>query len=937
MIPPVHARRLAPLILGLGLALHAAEPPPVPPNDAAHQLPRRAGRPDRSQVSDTDRQWWAFQPLRSAPPPAAPDGTVSHPVDAFLRVRLSSAGLRPNPPADRRRQLRRAAFDLIGMPPSPEAMDAWLRDTSPDAWPRAVARLLADPRHGERWARHWLDVARFAESSGFEHDYDRPSAFHYRDFVIKALNADMPYDQFVRWQVAGDELAPENPLAMMATGFLGAGVFPTQITANEVERTRYDAMDDMLSTTASAVLGLTVGCARCHDHKFDPIPTQDYYRLLSTFTTTVRSDIELDLDPDAYAQAKQRFDGEHTPLVAARTTYESRELPTRFAEWLAAGAPAATSTTWELPNFDVVISEAGATFRALGDGSFLAEGTNADTDRYTFTTTVETPGLRAVRVEALAHPSMTHGGPGRAGNGNIGLSRIRVFAYSASGGPTNEVKLTRARATFEQNASNLSVASTLDDNLQTGWAVDPQFGKDHAAVFEFERPLDLPVPTRLSVVLEFQLNTRHNIGRPRLTLSAAANPGLTNTAIPAEVASTLDALRSGRTTATQLSVVQRNALLEFWKPSDPGWRDLQARVDAHAARAPKPALTRVLICGEGYPAVRMHTQGADFFPETHQLARGSTDQKRGVAKPGFLQVLGATAEPDRWRTDPPPNARYSGRRRALATWLTDVDHGAGHLVARVIVNRLWQYHFGQGLVSTPNDFGAQGTRPSHPELLDWLATELIRSGWRLKSIHQLLLTSDAYRQESTADPERIAADPSNALLSRWTPRRLEAEAIRDSLLHVSGALDSTPFGPGTLDPGSRRRSIYFTVKRSQMIGAMQAFDAPEPLVSQGTRPTTTVAPQALWLMNNPHVRAWAARFAQRIDAGPMHPFGDTVIRAYQLALNRAPTADELPAGSEFLRTQSERYRTAGLADARERALTDLAQVVLSLNEFIYAD
>jgi hypothetical protein len=333
----------------------------------------------------------------------------------------------------------------------------------------------------------------------------------------------------------------------------------------------------------------------------------------------------------------------------------------------------------------------------------------------------------------------------------------------------------------------------------------------------------------------------------------------------------------------------------------------------------------------------MHSQGADFFPETHQLARGSTDQKRGVATPGFLQVLGTTAEPDRWRTAPPKDARFSGRRAALARWLTDVDHGAGQLVARVIVNRLWQYHFGQGLVATPNDFGAQGTKPSHPELLDWLAAELIRSGWRLKPIHQLLLTSDAYRQASTADPDRIAADPSNALLSRWTPRRLEAEAIRDSLLHVSGVLDTTPFGPGTLDPGSRRRSIYFTVKRSQMIGAMQAFDAPEPLVSQGFRPTTTVAPQALWLMNNPHVRTWAARFARRIDAGPTHPFDDTVNRAYTLALNRAPTATELSAGANFLRAQTERHRAAGHADARERALTDVAQVVLSLNEFIYAD
>jgi hypothetical protein len=822
-----------------GFAEEPGTPAPPPPNDAAHTPARRASRADRSQVTESDRQWWAFQPLKQVRPPSSPDGTARHPVDAFIQERLRTAGLATPPPADRRRQLRRASFDLLGVPPSPESMEAYLNDPAPDAWSRAVDRLLNDPRHGERWARHWLDVARFAESSGFEHDYDRPNAYHYRDFVIRALNADMPYDQFVRWQVAGDEFEPDNPMALMATGFLGAGVFPTQITANEVERTRYDAMDDMLSTTGSAMLGLTVGCARCHDHKFDPIPTQDYYRLLSTFTTTVRSDVELDLDPDSYRIARQRFDQEHAPLVSALADYERRELPQRFESWLSAGAPGAQASTWELPAFESVSSKAGATLRRLDDGSFLAEGKNGDTDAYTFTTVLPAGPLQAVRVEALAHPSMTRGGPGRAENGNIGLSRIRVFASSASGGPTNEIRLSRARATFEQNNSNLAVASALDDNPQTGWAVDPQFGKDHAAVFDFEKPLQAEGAVRISVRLEFDLNTRHNIGRPRLSFARRPNPGLTNDAMPAAVASTLDALRSGKVRSSALGQPERTALLDWWKPTDPGWQRLNARIEDHTGRAPKPALAKVLICAEGYPAVRMHTQGADFFNETHFLARGSTDQKRGVATQGFLQALSRNPEDPRWRHEPPAGARYSGRRRALAQWMTDVEHGAGHLLARVIVNRLWQHHFGQGLVATPNDFGTQGTRPSHPELLDWLAGELIRGGWRLKPIHRFLLTSEAYRQESTADEARLRVDPSNTLLSRWTPRRLEAEAIRDSLLvGLRSALDRTrctapaPFRP----PASRRRSIYFTVKRSQMVGAMQAFDAPEPLVSQGDPP-----------------------------------------------------------------------------------------------------
>jgi len=911
--------------------------PPPPADHAAFLKPgARPGRPDRSRITATDREWWAFQPLHQVQPPSGTATGEEHPIDAFIRARLKTAGLTPTPPTDRRRQLRRATFGLVGMPPTEQEMAAYLEDTSNEAWARQVDRLLADPRFGERWARHWLDVARYAESSGFEHDYDRPNAFHYRDFVIQAFNDDLSYERFVQWQLAGDEFDPDNPRALMATGFLGAGVFPTQITLNEVERTRYDAMDDMLSTTGSAMLGLTIGCARCHDHKFDPIPTLDYYRLLATFTTTVRSDVELDLDPEGNRRALEKFEREQAPLVEALEAYERDVLGMKFDTWIAAGAPGVAQATWEQPEFDVAVSRAGAVLRRLDDGSFLVEGNNGDSDQYTFVATVQNPGLRAVRVEALAHPSMTRGGPGRADNGNIGLSRIRVFMHPMEGGPTNEIRLSRARATFEQNNSNLAVASALDDNPKTGWAVDPKFGVDHAAAFDFEQPLDMPGPVRVEVRLEFDLNTRHNIGRPRLTFSSEPNPGLTNTAMPAAVAQLLERIRGGNRDVASLVPAERAALMDWWKRGEPGWRELSARVAEHEQRRPKPVLTKVLVCAEGHPPLRMHTQGADFFNETHFLLRGSTDLKREVVTPGYLRVLGRD-ETDRWRFEPPAGAKFSGRRRSLALWMTDVEHGAGSLLARVIVNRLWHHHFGQGLVSTPNDFGTQGSKPSHPELLDWLAGELIRNGWRLKPIHRLILTSGTYRQKDTADDTRVKADPDNALLSRWVPRRLEAEAVRDSLLSVAGVLDPTRFGPGTLDPASRRRSIYFTVKRSQMVGAMQAFDAPEPLVSQGTRPTTTVAPQALWLMNSPAVRSWATAFAHRIDPGPDQPPSTAVVRGYSIALNRAPTESEREAGAGFLAAQVERYRGEGKSDARERALTDLAQVILSLNEFIYAD
>ena len=896
-------------------------------------------RKDRSSVTESDRQWWAFQPLKRVEPSQVKTRKSARtPIDDFILARLEEKKLKPNPPADRRTLIRRASFDLLGLPPTPEEVEIFVRDKSSDAWPKLVARLLDSPRYGERWARHWLDVARFAESSGFEHDNDRPNAYHYRDFVIKALNADLPYNQFVRWQLAGDEFEPDNPLALMATGFLGAGVFPTQITANEVERTRYDAMDDMLATTGTAMLGLTVGCARCHDHKFDPIPTHDYYRMLSTFTTTVRSDIDLDLQPETYRRAKEMFDLEQAPLVAALEKYEERELPAKFEAWLTAGATLPAPANWELLEASELKSKAGAAFKKLDDGSYLAEGKNGDSDVYTFTAPAQAQGLRALRLEALSHSSMAKGGPGRADNGNIGLSRIRVFASPLSGGETNEIKVVRARATFEQNSNTLSIASALDANPKTGWAVDPKFGTNHAAIFEFEKPLGFEGGTRLGVRLEFDLNTKHNIGRPRLAVTTAEKSDFDGDALPTGIAAVLVKLQKSGPAQASLPPADRVALLNWWKTSEPGWQSLQTKIQARARKAPKPKLTKVLVCAEGYPALRMHTQGADFFNETHFLHRGSTDLKRGVATPGFLQVL--LRDPDvekRWRWQPPAGAKFSGRRRALANWMTDTEQGAGTLVARVIVNRLWQHHFGQGLVATPNDFGVQGAKPTHPELLDWLATELVRCDWRLKPLHQMIMTSAVYQQDSSADAAKLKADSANALLSRHVPQRLEAEAVRDSLLFVSGVLDTNMFGLGTLDQASRRRSIYFTVKRSQLVPAMQVFDAPEPLVSQGTRPTTTVAPQALLLMNSPHVRSWAAAFARRFSPVSDQPLAEAVARAYSFALNRPPTNRERADAIAFIEQQNSRYHAEQKTDALELALTDFAQVVLSLNEFIYVD
>lgn len=600
---------------------------------APYSAPLIAGKQpkrDASVVTAEDRQWWAFQPLKKV---------QAKSIDELLLK--NAKGMTFNPPADKATLVRRLSLDLTGLPPDP---------SDPTDLSDLTDRLLASPAYGERWARHWLDVARYAESTGFEQDYDRPYAFHFRDFVIKALNMDMPYHQFVKWQLAGDEYEPQNPLALAATGFLGAGVFPSQITANEVERTRYDAMDDMLSTTSSAMLGLTVGCARCHDHKFDPFPTRDYYAMLATFTTTTRMNV--DVHPDG-------------KVTSAVTTKKKKDA-------------------------------------------------------------------------------------------------------------------------------------------------------------------DTPVI---------------------------------------------------------------------------------------------PGATRMMICGEGYEPIVMHTQGDPFFDKTYVLRRGSTDMKEDEAAQSFLQVLSKPGEEKRWQWQPPKDAKYSGRRRTLSNWITDVENGAGALLARVIVNRLWQHHFGTGLVPTANDFGKTGTPPSQPELLDWLAQQLIANGWKLKPLHKLILTSLAWQQSSARDEKKEAADPDNGLFMRFVPQRLEAEAIRDSMLAISGLLDDTMYGPGTRDENSKRRSIYFNIKRSQLIGSMVAFDQPEPLVSQGGRPTTTVAPQALILMNSPQARQWAEGLAKRVAiAGPVPK---QITQAYRLCFNRNPNPSELAAGADFLQSGA--------------SLADYCQVVLGLNELIYVN
>jgi len=874
------------------------------------------------RIADDERNFWSFRPLqRPAVPPVNERLEIQNAIDAFVIAKQVEQGLTLAEKANRRTLLRRLSHDLIGLPPTFEDVQAFEQATQPDAYEQAVDRLLGSPQHGERWARHWLDVARFAESHGFEHDYDRPTAFHYRDFVVQALNDNLPFADFLHWQVAGDEIAPENRLAWMATGFLAAGVHSTQITRNEVERHRYDELDDMVSTLGTAMLGLTVGCARCHDHKYDPIPQADYYRMVSAFTATVRSEIELDFDPVEYQQERKRFDAQHQQYVAAVAAYEREELPQRLTAWLQSPAASALRPVWLSPDRITITSAAGTKFQQQADGSWLATGPVGDQDTYTVTLTTQLPEVAAIRLEALSDLSLQHGGPGRAGNGNFALSNVEILVHeSEASRPMPQVRLSAARATFEQ--VGLPVAAAIDDNPGSAWAVDPQFGRHHAAVLDFAEPLALSTPTTLDVKLRFHCNTQHTIGRLRVSLAAIRDLPADNVApFEAEVHRLL------AKPETEWLPAERQRVLDWYRTHDAGWMTLDAARIEHAALAPRPRTQKVLVATEGRPAIVLHTQAAkEYLDETHFLRRGDPLQKSGVAAPGALQVLfsptdsSASHSLQPWFITPLENATTTGRRRALAYWMTDTEHGAGALVARVAVNRLWQHHFGQGLVATPSDFGRRGEPPSHPELLEWLACELVERNWDVKHLHRLMVTSRVYQSASQWATSDVTRDRENRWLTRWKPRRLEAEALRDSLLQVTGRLDDRMSGPGSLEP-HQRRSLYFMIKRSRLIPMLSVFDAPDGTVGVAERPRTVVAPQALWMLNDVSVRQATQQLTEAIQ-GHINDPEQQVQQAYQAILQRQPQPDELRLAAQFI-----------LESAGDTGLRVLCQTLFCLPEF----
>ena len=706
-------------------------------------------------LEERARTHWAFQPLRRPAIPAVKERAWSRsPLDAFILARLEAAGLKHAPRASRRALLRRAWLDLVGLPPPLADQQAFLADPSPNAWSRLVDRLLASPAHGERWGRHWLDVARYADTNGYERDGDKPHAWRYRDYVIDSFNRDLPFDRFILEQIAGDEVPDSDGRSQVATTFLRLGTWDDEPANNSVDR--YDQLDDVLGVTASAFLAQTIRCARCHDHKFEAFSQRDYYGLLAVF--------------------------------------EPLRRPQRG---------------------------------------------RADLDRFVGT-----------RVERDAHD--------------------RALAIHQAG-----------LAAFDRQTAEV-------------------LGQGRARV--------LSDPTRYPADLRAAFRLAPAQRSAQQTLLVRRNQA-----------------RLDRDALAALATRERGKLNSLARQ--------RGEFDRH-----RPAdLPRAYIWYEEGPTA----------PATRLLRRGNPEFAGPVIGPGVPAVL-APSRP----APPKPLERSTGRRLWLARWIASPDNP---LTARVIANRVWQWHFGKGLVTTPGDFGLAGEPPSHPDLLDWLASELVRSGWSLKHLHRLILHSSTYQTASAHDGRGSPLEL--ALFGRWRQRRLEAECVRDGILAVSGQLNPRMGGPGIYpalpaavlasqsrpgqgwgrsdDRESARRSVYVFAKRSLALPELELLDAPDSTSPCESRPLSTTAPQALTFLNgrfaNEQARYLAARLQREVGDDPARQ----VRLAFVLALCRPPSAAEEKACLAFLERQERQIERDGLAGARRRALASFCLVVFNTSEFFY--
>jgi hypothetical protein len=848
---------------------------------------------------------WSFRPPRRVTPPAVKNpGWVRNPIDAFVLGHLERQGMSPSPEADKATLIRRVSLDLTGLPPTIAEVDAFLAEDCPDAYERLVDRLLASPHLGECWGRHWLDKARYADTNGYEKDRDR-SIWPYRDWVVRSINGDMPFDRFTIEQIAGDLLPGATTSQKVATGF-HRNTMINEEGGIDVEEFRFTSVVDRVATTGAVWLGLTIGCAQCHSHKYDPISQREYYGFFALLNNA--DEPEIDLPDPAIAARRSAIRGEIARLEAGLRSQYPAEGPGSLKAKVAAWEKSIRPVRWTVLPPSRLTSKKHATLTVQPDGSVLASGDKPNNDVYTVELTTDLKGITAIRLEVLTDPSLPEGGPGRAPLFQVGDFLLTEFqlAVDEAGKPR---PLRFARATEDYTAKGRSAAMAIDGVSDTGWSVNGAVGKAHAAVFELAEDLGDGAGTRLIVTMHQEYIHQTTIGRFRLSATTDPRP-VRASGVPADVEAILLVPRARRTES------QSRRLEQY---------DISIAPELAKAREPIAALRRSL---PRFPTTMvMQERRPEHARTTHVHRRGEFLKPAEPAEPGVPAVLHPL----------PPGATRN--RLTLARWLVAPDNP---LVGRVMMNQLWQAYFGRGLVSTTEDFGTQGARPLHPELLDWLATEFLRQGWSTKAMHRLIVTSATYRQSARATPEQLARDPRNEHLGRGPRFRVTAEVVRDIALSAAGLLADKLGGPSAFPPQPEgatalaysqspwpvsrgadryRRGLYTFLKRTAPYAASITMDAPTSEATCVRRERSNTPLQALTLLNDAVFVEAAQAMARRVVAEC--PGGSVDARArhaFRLCLTREPRPDELARITAFYQHQLARFRSGELDATRVAGL-----------------
>jgi hypothetical protein len=887
------------------------------------------------------KQHWSYVAPQRPMLPRQTGSQPRNPIDDFVLAKLKEQKLQPSAEADRVTLVRRLYFDLIGLPPLPGQVAEFVNDRDPKAYEKLVDRLLASEHFGERMAMYWLDLVRYADSCGYHSDNER-DVYLYRDYVIRAFNANKPFDRFTIEQLAGDLLPDASVETRIASGY-NRLLQTTEEGGAQAKEYAAKYAADRVRNISGVWLGSTMGCCECHDHKFDPFKTRDFYSMEAFFADVKEAAVgrqeETPLPTAAQSAELQQLD-EKIAIARKSLDQQTPAVDAAQAEWEKTAK--GDTIEWTLLRPATATAKSGATLKILDDASILASGTLPDRETYTFVADLDGHGVTGIRLEAMPDPGLPAHGPGRASNGNFVLSEV-ILAAAQESAPDKSIKISLQHASADFSQSGYDVANAIGRKPSSGWAILPEVGKPHTAIFETKSPIGTEKgTTRLTITLEFRYGSAHSIGRLRFSTTKQNPPLGAHSGLPAEVARLLDIEPSKRTPQQRQSL---SAHFRSIAPELQAARTKIAELDRKKANLVK-AFPKTLVTTAVEPrTVRI-------------LARGNwLDDSGEVVTPAVPSFLLPLEIKDRR-----PN------RLDLARWLVDRRNP---LVARVFVNRMWMLMFGQGIVKTSEDFGSQGAEPSHPELLDWLATEFVASGWDVKHLLKLMATSATYQQSSSASEQQRQLDPDNRWLARQGRFRLDAELIRDNALAISGLLSPKIGGPSVKpyqpagywaylnfptrewanDRGENqyRRGLYTWWQRTFLQPSLKAFDAPTREECTAVRTRSNTPLQSLVLLNDPtYVEAARAFAVEIVKEGGAKP-AERIDWAFHLALSRAATAEESRILVDLYHKHHEQYvadtaaakkllgvgeapAPAGLDSAELAAWTSVARAILNLHE-----